>query len=120
MIEFKILSKSNNLSGLICSINHDDLNSLNDLGKLFDLKNASTFNTECFSWPEPFLQPLFVVLIYKKSNFSMIFDAVEASLWHLLSIWNEWVKSQMLTAPEHGFEGNQQTNVLILLPLRTI
>ena len=83
MIEFKILSKSNNLSGLICSINHDDLNSLNDLGKLVDLKNASTFINEWLSRPEPTLQSLFVVLTYKKSNFSLMFDTVEASLWHL-------------------------------------
>ena len=34
-----------NLSSLIGSINHDDLNSLDDLDSLFDLKNASVLDT---------------------------------------------------------------------------
>ena len=38
MIEFKFLSESDDLSGLIGFISHDDLNSLNDLDSLFDLK----------------------------------------------------------------------------------
>ena len=37
-MEFKILSESDVLSGLIGSINHDDLNSLDDLDSLFDSK----------------------------------------------------------------------------------
>jgi hypothetical protein len=40
MIEFKILSESDDISGHIGSISHDDFNSLNDLDSLFDLKNA--------------------------------------------------------------------------------
>ena len=40
IIEFKFLSESDNLSGLIGSIRQDDLNSLDDLDSLFDLKNA--------------------------------------------------------------------------------
>ena len=53
--KFKFLSESDNLSGLIGSISHDDLNSLNDLGSLFDLrkaKNANALDTEWFSWPQ--------------------------------------------------------------------
>ena len=38
IIKFKLLSESDDLSGLIGSISHDDLNSLNDLHSLFDLK----------------------------------------------------------------------------------
>ena len=37
---FKFLSESDNLSGLIGSISHDNLNSLNDLDSLFDLRKA--------------------------------------------------------------------------------
>ena len=42
------LSESDNLSGLIGSISHNDLNSLDDLDSLFDLKvtkNASALYT---------------------------------------------------------------------------
>ena len=48
IIEFKFLSESDDLSGLIGSISHDDLNSLNDPDSLFDLKitkNASALYT---------------------------------------------------------------------------
>ena len=38
IIKFKLLSESDDLSGLIGSISHDDLNSLNDLNSLLDLK----------------------------------------------------------------------------------
>ena len=72
MIEFQILSESDDLSGLIGSISHDDLNSLDDLGSLFDLKitkNASALYTEWFSWPQPPGQPLFVGLIIKNPIF---------------------------------------------------
>ena len=34
------LSESDDLSGLICSISHDDLNSLDDPDSLSDLKNT--------------------------------------------------------------------------------
>ena len=53
IIEFKFLSESDDLSGLIGSLSHDDLNSLDDLDSLFDLrkaKNASALDTECFYW----------------------------------------------------------------------
>ena len=59
IIEVKFLSDSDDLSGLLGSISHDDLNSLDGLDSLFDLKNASTLDTEWFSWPQPPGQPLF-------------------------------------------------------------
>ena len=55
-MKFKFLSESDDLSGLKGSFNHDDLNSLDDLDRLFDLrkaKNASALDTEWFSWPQP-------------------------------------------------------------------
>ena len=72
IIKFKLLSESDDLSGLISSISHDDLNSLDDFNSLFDLKitkNASTLQTEWFSWPQPPGQPLFVGLIIKDPIF---------------------------------------------------
>ena len=48
IIEFKFLSEFEDLSGLIGSLSHDDLNSLDDLDK-----NASALDTEWFSWPQP-------------------------------------------------------------------
>ena len=82
------------LSGLIGSISHDDLNSLNDLDSHFDLrkgKNASALDTEWFSWPQPFWKPLFLGLIIKNPVFlwylaPSLLEAVEASLWHLYEI----------------------------------
>ena len=56
IIEFKFLSESHNLSGLIGSISHGDLYSLDDHDSLFNLrkgKNASPLDTEWFSWPQP-------------------------------------------------------------------
>ena len=56
LTEFKFLSESDNLSGLIDSISYDDLNSLDDLDGLFDLKNpknTSALDTEWFSWSQP-------------------------------------------------------------------
>ena len=38
------LSESDNLSGLIDSMSHDDLNSLDDLDSFFDLKKAKSAN----------------------------------------------------------------------------
>ena len=64
--KFKFLSESDDLSGLIGSISHDDLNSLFDL-KI--TKNASTLYTEWLSWPQPPGQPLFVGLIIKNPIF---------------------------------------------------
>ena len=61
-LEFKFLSESDDLSGLIGSISHDDLNSLDDFASLFDLrkaKNASALDTEWFSWPQPPWKPFF-------------------------------------------------------------
>ena len=72
IIEFKFLSESDDLSGLIGSISHDDLNSLDDLDSLFDLKitkNVSTLDTGWFLWPQPPEQPLFVGLIIKNQIF---------------------------------------------------
>jgi hypothetical protein len=49
IIKFKLLSESDDLSGLIGSISHDDLNSLDDLDSLCDLKitkNARALYTE--------------------------------------------------------------------------
>ena len=94
IIEFKFLSESDDLSGLIGSISHDDLNSLDDLGSLFDLKitkNASILYTGWFSWPQPPKQPFFVGLIIKNPIFlwylaPSLLEAVEASLWHLYEI----------------------------------
>ena len=66
MIKFKFLSESDDLNGLIGSINHDNLNSLDDLNSLFDLKitkNASALYNEWFSWPQPPGEPLFMRLI---------------------------------------------------------
>ena len=40
MIEFWILRESDDLSGLNGSISHDDLHSLDDLNRLFGLKNV--------------------------------------------------------------------------------
>ena len=40
LIKFKFLSESGDLSGLIASISHDDLNSLVDLNSHFDLKQS--------------------------------------------------------------------------------
>ena len=39
-IKFKLLSEYDDLSGLIGPLSHDDLNSLDDLDSLFDLKNT--------------------------------------------------------------------------------
>ena len=50
------VSEFDDLSGLIRSISHDDLNSLDDLKSLFELtnaKNATALDTEWFSWPQP-------------------------------------------------------------------
>ena len=72
IIEFKYLSESDDLSGLIGSLNNDDLNSLDDLNNLFDLrktKNASVLRTEWFSWPQQPWKPLFVGLIIKNPVF---------------------------------------------------
>ena len=72
IIKFKLLSESDDLSGLIGSISHDDLNSLKDLVSLFDLKitkNASALYTEWFSWPQSPRQPHFVRLIIKNPIF---------------------------------------------------
>ena len=72
IIKFKLLSESDDLSGLIGSISHDDLNSLYALDSLFDLKitkNASALYTEWFSWPQSPGQPLFVRLIIKNPIF---------------------------------------------------
>ena len=55
IVELKFLSESDDLSGLIGSISHDDLNSLDDLDSLFDLKKAKYANaldTEWFFWPQ--------------------------------------------------------------------
>ena len=81
------LSESDELSGLISSISHDGINSLDDLNSLFDLKNiknASALDIEWFSWPQPPWQPLFVGLIIKNPIF--LSEAVEASLWLLYEI----------------------------------
>ena len=91
IIKFKLLSESDDLSGLIDYISHGDLNSLDDLDSLFDLKNASALDTEWFSWPQPPGQPLFVGLIIKNPIFlwylaPSLLEAVEASLWHLYEI----------------------------------
>ena len=94
IIKFKLLSESDDLSGLIGSISHDDLNSLDDLDSLFDLKitkNASVLYIEWFSWPQPPGQPLFMGLIIKNPIFlwylaPLLLEAVEASLWHLHEI----------------------------------
>ena len=88
IIEFKFLSEPEDLSGLISSINHDDLNNLVDLDSLFDLKNARPLYTEWFSLPQPPWQPLFVRLINKDKKIlwdlaDSLLEAVEASLWHL-------------------------------------
>ena len=67
-----LLSESDDLSSLIGSISYDDLNSLDDLGSLFDFKitkNASALYTEWFSWPQPPGQPLFVGFIIKNPIF---------------------------------------------------
>ena len=95
MIEFKFLRESDNFSGLIGSISHDDLysfddlNNLDDLDSLFDLKkakNTSALDTEWFSWPQLPWKPLFVGLIIKNPVFlwylaPSLSEAVEASLW---------------------------------------
>ena len=94
IIKFKLLSESDDLSGLIGSISHDDLNSLDDLDSLFDLKitkNASALYTEWSSWPQSPGQPLFVRLIIKNPIFlwylaPLLLEAVEASLCHLHEI----------------------------------
>ena len=94
IIKFKLLSESDDLSGLIGSISHDDLNSLDDLDSLFDLKitkNASALYTEWFSWPQPPWKPLFVGLIIRNPVFlcylaPSLSEAVEASLWHFSKI----------------------------------
>ena len=94
IIKFKLLSESDDLSGLIGSISHVDLNSLDDLDSLCDLKiikNARALYTEWFSWPQPPGQPLFVGLINKNPIFlwylaPSLLEAVEASLWHLNEI----------------------------------
>ena len=72
LTEFKFLSESDNLSGLIDSISYDDLNSLDDLDGLFDLKNpknTSVLDTEwCFGLSH--LESLFFVgLIIKNQVF---------------------------------------------------
>ena len=49
IIKFKLINESDDLSGLIGSISNDDLNSLDDLDSLFDLKiikNASALYTK--------------------------------------------------------------------------
>ena len=94
IIEFKFLSEFDDLSGLIGSISHDDLNSLDDLDSLFDLKitkNASALYTEWFSWPQPPGQPLLwdwswkILFFLWYLAFSLL-EAVEAILWHLYEI----------------------------------
>ena len=70
--KFKFQNETDNLSGLIGSISHDGLNSLDDLDSLFDLrkaKNASSLDTEWFSWPQSPWKPLFVRLIIKNPVF---------------------------------------------------
>ena len=69
IIEFKFRSESDNLSGLFGFISPHDLNSIDDLDSLFDIKNARALDTEWFSWPQPPLQPLFVGLIIKNPIF---------------------------------------------------
>ena len=104
IIKFKLLSESDDLSGLIGSISHDDLNDLNDLDSLFDLKitkNASTLYTEWFSWPQPPGQPLFVGLIIKNPIFlwylaPLLLEAVEDSLCHLCKNWLMKLKCPLL------------------------
>ena len=94
IIEFKFLSESDDLSGLIGSLIHDDLNSLDDLDSLFDLrkaKNTSALDTELYSWPQPPWKPLFVGVIIKNPVFlcylaPSLSEAVEASLWHFSKI----------------------------------
>ena len=89
--KFKFLNETDNLSGLIGSISHDGLNSLDDFDSLFDLrkaKNASSLDTEWFSWPQSPWKPLFVGLIIKNPVFlwylaPSLSEAVEAILWHL-------------------------------------
>ena len=104
IIEFKFLSESDDLSGLIGSLSHDDLNSLDDLDSLFDLrkaKNTSALDTEWFSWPQSPLKPLFVGLIVKNPVFlcylaPSLSEAVEASLCHLYEIQGSKVKCPLL------------------------
>ena len=67
MIKFKFLSEP------------DDLNRLNDLDSLFDLrkaKNGSALDTEWFSW-----KPLFVELIIKNPVFHDIWHPLFQRLW---------------------------------------
>ena len=104
IIEFKFLSESDDLSSLIGSLSHDDLNSLDDLDSLFDLrkaKNTSALDTEWFSWPQPPWKPLFVGLIFKYPVFlcylaPSLSEAVKASLWHFSKIWGSKVKCPLL------------------------
>ena len=84
-------SQVDDFSGLIGSISHDDLYSLDYLNSLLELKNtknASDLDTEWFSWPQPPGQPLFVGLIIKSPIFlwylaPSLLEAVETRLWLL-------------------------------------
>ena len=112
------LSESDNLSGLIDSMSHDDLNSLDDLDSFFDLKkakNVSALNTECFTWPQPPWQPLFVVLIIKNRIF-LLCILTTLSFRTLELVWNIRFKSQMPTAPEQWTCLQRKINKIILAP----
>ena len=87
-------SQVDDFSGLIGSISHDDLYSLDYLNSLLELKNtknASDLDTEWFSWPQPPGQPPFVGLIIENPILlwylaTSLLEAVEASLWHFYEI----------------------------------
>ena len=81
---------------------HDDLNSLDDLDSLFDLRKANNaLDTELSSWPQPPWKPLFVSLIIKNPFFLWYFapslsEALEASLWLLYEKYLLKVKCPLL------------------------
>ena len=87
-------SQVDDFSGLIGSISHDDLYSLDYLNSLLELKNtknASDLDTEWFSWPQPPGQPPFVGLIIENPILlwylaTSLLEAVEASLCHFYEI----------------------------------
>ena len=109
MIEFKILSESDDISGHIGSISHDDFNSLNDLDSLFDLKNAKKqgFRYWVVFLVSATLTVSFCGIDHWKSNFSInIWHSLFQRLWR--PVFDTYLKSK----------GQKSKSLLLNIPLK--